>query len=161
MEIDASSASSDSNISQYNPNNNQSYYSNSNGVNYCTFKKTDYDQYVNNNAKYYSSLSTEKKMDMLFSKDNKKDGNEVTKKIVNFDNGGFYTTINSVNNKNKDYTNGDGKKIDDISTFYGDGRNGKIDWNKKSEGTIHLNTVDPFPKKTLSFSPEQVRKIPL
>lgn len=156
MEIDASSTSSDSNISQYNTNNNQSYYPNTNGVNYCTFKKTDYEQYINNDAKYYSLLSTEKKIETLFSKENKKEPSEITKKIINFDNGGFYTTINS---KTKDgYVNGDEKKIEDISPFYTDGRNGKMDWTKKNDGTIHLNTVDPFPKKSLSFSPEQVCK---
>lgn len=153
MEIDASSASSDSNISQYNPNTNQTYYSNTNGLNYCSFKKTDYEQYVST-SKYYSLNSTDKKLETLFSKDKRE--SEVTKKIVNFDTVGFYTTVN-VNNKNKEtYSNGDAKKIDEIGGYYGDSRNGKIDWNKKNDGNIHLNTVEPFPKKSLSFSPDQV-----
>lgn len=144
MEIDASSASSDSNLSQYNPNNNNTFYNN--GM-YCTFKKSDYGQFVSS-AKYYSP--SEKKIETLFPKDNKKDGQN--KKLVNYENGGFYTSLN----KGKDgFENMDGKKMDEINGFYDEGR--KVEWNnKKNEGSIHLNTVEPFPKKTLSFSPEQV-----
>lgn len=146
MEIDASSASSDSNLSQYNPNNNQAYYNN--GL-YCAFKKTDYEQYISPTSYYKVS---DKKIETLFTKDKKDvDG----KKIISYENGGFYTSLNKVKDG---FDNVDGKKLDEINGYLEDSR--KNEWNnKKTEGSIHLNTVEPFPKKTLSFSPEQVRTL--
>lgn len=163
MESEPSSASSDSNLSQFgqnNLNNNQNFYTNSL---YCTnlSKKSDYEAYFNINKDYYtvsekfekkttetyekiySNLTQKDKKDDYMNK-NTSDSISDTKKVARFDS--FYSKTDHFSDKK-------------VENYYSD-NNRKTDYyqNKKNEfnNSIHMTTVDPFPKKALSFSPEQV-----
>ncbi|GLV33753.1 Six4 [Carabus blaptoides fortunei] len=160
MESEPSSASSDSNLSQFGPNNlnnNQNFYTNSL---YCTnlSKKSDYEAYFNINKDYYtmsekkgetyekiySNLTQKDKKDDYVNK-NTSDNVSDTKKTTRFDS--FYNKTDHFSDKK-------------VENYYSDNRKNQTDYyqNKKNElNSIHMTTVDPFPKKALSFSPEQVQ----
>lgn len=170
MEIDTNSASSDSNLSIYGQNtlnNNQNFYTNSI---YCAnlTKKTEYENYfyhneINNKKcdsyeKLYNNLPSKeknskdefvnKKSDEHFNNENKKTPSNT------FDN--FYS------NKKDDYNNSvSSKKLDNLNYYTSENRKNLLECyinnNRKNEtNLIQINTVDPFPKRALSFSSDHV-----
>ncbi|KAK4873199.1 hypothetical protein RN001_015228 [Aquatica leii] len=152
MEIDrTSSTSNDSNSPQFSQINTNYYSDSVYNYNLIHTKKSEFENYFSKNFYEKKLESKEKKIEFCNSvsvsnanslKNNNNNNSDsgknedVSKKGCPFEN-----TFNS-------------KKISDIS----DSRKSQECFNKKStDNRIHLNNVDAFGKKSLSFSPDQVQ----
>lgn len=176
MEIDTNSASSDSNLSIYGQNivnNNQNFYTNSIYCANLTSKKTEYENYfyhhsneINNKKcdtyeKQYNNLPSKEKSlknEFVNKKSDEHFSNENKKTPVNmFDN--FYS------HKKDDYNNSiSAKKLDNLNYYTSENRKNLLECyinnNRKNDvNLIQINTVDPFPKRALSFSSDHVSNI--
>lgn len=145
MEIDcASSTSNDSSPAQYASNIHQNYYSDN--LYFPNTKRTEFEYF---NKDYYSNEKKQEDKEKPFSKTGQKDfenmnnNNNNSKSSDQFNKKGYVYSgcyskkdyVETVKNNNVEYFNG--KKTD--------------------SNCIHLNSVDGFGKKTMSFSADQVK----
>lgn len=145
MEIDcASSTSNDSNPAQYASNIAQNYYSDN--LYFPNTKRTEFEYF---NKDYFTNEKKQEDKEKTFNKTNQKD---------------FENMNNNNNNKSSDqfskkgfvYSGGYSKKdyVETVKNNNMEYFNGK----KTDSNCIHLNSVDGFGKKSMSFSADQVKR---
>lgn len=180
MEIDGtSSASNDSNPAQFSQINNNYY--NSDNLYYNNLivqnKKNEFENYFNKNLNFFDKKSDNKEVKKVDYFNIPKKDNFCNNSNNNNSNNNNNNTMKNNNNNNSAAGGGGGKGMEVKKNFgfennnfsgkkiseFSDNRKNQIEFfvSKKNgdSNRIHLNNVDAFGKKSISFTPDQVRQL--